>query len=178
MPIGPSRITHSQASLKHVFTAAWLLASSASKLRFSQPVLLFLVARLANQRLNTVMTRPSLADRRRTNAGLVYRSGQRASPEQTQLHLCLQREAISASASGIWQNECFSKTPAKLESVDCRARFSVLEAEKTAQKVQSMTCVFILVAMATKRLNLDVEMLSPCQVYVDRKSHGLTRSCS
>lgn len=118
-----------RANLKHVFTAARLLASSASKLRFSQPVLLFLVARLANQRLDTVMTPPSLADRRRTNAGLVYRSGQRASQEQTQLHLCLQREAISASGSGIWQNECFSEIPAKLESVDCRARFSVLEAE-------------------------------------------------
>ena len=102
-----------RANLKHVFTAARLLASSASKLRFSQPVLLFLVARLANQRLDTVMTPPSLADRRRTNAGLVYRSGQRASQEQTQLHLCLQREAISASGSGIWQNEFFSEIPAK-----------------------------------------------------------------
>ena len=37
---------------------------------------------------------------------------------------------------------------------------------------------FILVAMATKRLNLGVEILSPCQVYVDKKSHGLTRPCS
>ena len=112
-----------------MFTAARLLASSASKLRFSQPVLLFLVARLANKRLDTVMTPPSLADQRRTNAGLVYRSGQRASHEQTQLHLCLQREAISASGYGIWQNECFSEIPAKLESVNCRARFSVLAAE-------------------------------------------------
>ena len=32
---------------------------------------------------------------------------------------------------------------------------------------------FKLVAMATKRLSLGVDMLSPCQVYVDRKSHGL-----
>ena len=48
---------------------------------------------------------------------------------------------------------------------------------KDCANFQSMTCVFILVAMATKRLNLGVEMLSPCQVYVDRESHGLTRPC-
>ena len=83
-----------RANLKHVFTAARLLAFSASKLRFSQPVLLFLVARLANQRLDTVMTSPLFADRRRTNAGLVYRSGQRASQEQTQLHVFKKRPLV------------------------------------------------------------------------------------
>ena len=111
-----------RANLKHVFTAARLLASSASKLRFSQPVLLFLVAR---QRLDAVMTPPSLAHRRRTNAGLVYRSGQRASQEQTLLHLCFQREVISPSGSGMWQNECFSEIPAKLESVECHSAMYV-----------------------------------------------------